>query len=161
MVNTIIFDVKEGILNIKRKSGWMTRPDIIIKLLVNFISVYKIKELSETIIDLNDIHKITLGSRKLAIGTDYTNKEYIMPDPHSLMWPELNIYNMFEKCKIISEAGLIPPIYNRAFWIGQNCHPSRKALVEVSKQYPERIEARFLSCFLKDFVGHFQTLLEV
>ena len=144
MINIIIFKVDNYKLHIKHQNGWMTRPAIIISMLTDFVLYYNIKTIPETIIDIADASGTVVQKNKFAISLKKTDKQYIVPDPHSLMWPELNIPNVFNKFKVISEAGCIPPIHNVAFWIGQNCHESRRCLIKVAKQHPDKINASFL-----------------
>lgn len=144
MQNCIIFEVNDSILTVKKKSGWLSRPGIIIGLIQELIRICNIKDIPETVIDLNDIHMIKLGNHKFTISAKKEDKQYMIPDPYSLMWPELYIKNSFTKFKEIADKGLIPPIYNKAFWAGQNCHESRRCVVKLSEKYPEKIKASFL-----------------
>lgn len=66
--------------------------------------------------------------------------EFIIPDPHSLMWPQINISNFREYCdRIFDESYNNLPKNNSAVWRGTTCqHPSRSF---IHKLYKSNLDA--------------------
>lgn len=144
--SSLCFTVFDRNISVIRHQGWMTRPDIILSLFKHYFNNRPPCYLPEISIDLSDDSSDNnfIPGKTFSISADKDHLDYLIPDPYSLCWPEASIDDTFQKCNSIALAGLIPPVDNRVFWIGQNSHWTRKVLVDISKKYPDKINANFL-----------------
>ena len=141
----LTFEVKEYSLVIHAVTS-DDRHATCIEMIKDAIEFYKPKDVPLTHIETGDFYNGEEDPRTFCFSTSSENFKNLIPDSYSKKWIDVGIPDVAQKCKDIRDAGEKKYTIDKAFWIGvTRTHATRSKLIEISRGYPELIDAREMS----------------